>query len=531
MGEGKMIIYQTLPRLWGNVGSGNITGGSLAENGSGRFSSFDKASLDYLREDLGVTHVWYTGIIRHATTESFEGCPASNPMIVKGKAGSPYAIVDYYDVNPYLADNPSDRMGEFESLIRRTHEAGMKVIIDFVPNHVSRDYGKAGVSLTPPDGVLGSLDDTSVHWSPDNDFYYYPGEGLRLPVSPMSVDARMPYHEYPAKASGNRFSPAPGINDWYETIRLNHCDFHTKTWDRMLDIVLFWRGKGVDGFRCDMLEMVPWEFMKWLIASVKERFPETTFIGEVYEKDKYRLYIDEVGFDYLYDKSGLYDTFVSIIKGHGTARGITWNWQSLGDLQPRMLNFLENHDEVRFASRFLAGDPRCAGAFLCASLLFNTSPFMIYSGEELGECGEDTEGFSGFDGRTTIFDWWSPATLRTLYQRLHSGDKLPADLESVLDIFKEALAMARKPLIAKGLTYDLCYCNQGSTGFDPDRHFTFARALDGEGLIVVCNLSGEDADIVLKVPAEAVAYMGLNKTEAFEVNVSVKAFGYSVLPV
>lgn len=528
--SGKMIIYQMLPRLWGNMRCDQVHSGTLEENGCGKFHKIDDESLTYLK-GLEVTHVWYTGIIRHATTESFEGCPASNPMIVKGKAGSPYAIVDYFDVNPYLAENPADRMDEFESLVNRTHSHGIKVIIDFIPNHVSRDYGKVGMVREPDEGTLGAGDDSTVHWRPENDFFYYPGQELSLPVRPPSDASFGSYHEYPAKASGNTFSPSPGVNDWYETIRLNYCYFHTKTWDKMLEIALYWCGKGVDAFRCDMVEMVPWQFMKWLISSVKEKYPDVLFIAEVYQKDLYRHYVEDVGFDYIYDKSGLYDILRAIVEGHGSTRSITSNWQSLADLQPRMLNFLENHDEQRFASRFFAGSAGKAGAPLCVSLMFNTAPFMIYSGEELGETGEDEEGFSGLDGRTSIFDWWSPDSMAGIYEFIHTWKpSFGIDREAQI-LFIESLELARRPVVAAGTTFDLCYCNMDSPGFDPDRHFVFARSLHGKALLFACNFSGEDADILVKVPQEAIAYMGLKKTEAFEMNVSVKAYGYSVLPV
>ena len=234
----KRIIYQVLPRLWGN----------------GKFSSIDTGSFQYWK-GLGAHYVWYTGLIRHASASSGE-------KVVKGEAGSPYAITDYYDVNPYMADFPERRMEEFEDLVRRTHAAGLKCIIDFVPNHVAREYK----------GTLGANDNKSVHWAPENDFFYYPGEALQLPLNPKG------YQEMPAKASGNCFTAAPGINDWWETVKINYCDFHTPTWDKMLDIVRFWAAKGVDGFRCDMVELVPPQFMQWLIQRIKAEFPEVIFV-------------------------------------------------------------------------------------------------------------------------------------------------------------------------------------------------------------------------------------------------------------
>ena len=514
-----MTIYQILPRLWGNS----------RDESCGRLSKVDDATLSYLRDDLGVSHVWYTGMIRHATTYSCPGCLPSPSAVVKGAAGSPYAITDYYDINPYLADNLNERMSEFEALLKRTHSAGLKVLIDFVPNHVSRDYGKVGLVGVPDGycrfGVLGSGDDPSMHWKPENDFFYYPGQQLILPVA---ADG---YYENPAKASGNCFSPFPGKDDWYETIRLNYCDFHTPTWDRMLDIVRFWCSKGVDGFRCDMVEMVPWQFMKWLIARVKEEYPEVVFIAEVYKKEMYRHYIETVGFDYLYDKSGLYDTLRAVTRGETPARALTWNWQMLGDLQPRMLNFLENHDEQRFASDFFARDAGHTPAPLCVSMMLNTSPFMIYFGEEIGERGMDSEGFSGLDGRTTIFDWWSVDSIRRLYDHIHGVESLSQSELDILSVFKEAASLSSSTAVSHGKTFDLCYCNQGSWEFNPERHFAFLRGCGDDVLLFACNFSGSDTDIRIFIPEEALRYMDMKKTEAFFVNASVKGFGYTVLPV
>ena len=521
---GKIIVYQLLPRLWGNLKESPVPGGGLDLNGCGKFRAVDDRTLCWLRDELKVTHVWFTGVIRHATTEAFEGCQASDPSVVKGLAGSPYAITDYYDVNSYLADNPADRMSEFERLLKRTHDSGLKAVIDFVPNHVSRDYGKVGLVRKTSGEVLGATDDVTFHWAPENDFFYYPGQPLTLPGGGR-------YYENPAKASGNCFSPAPGVNDWYETIRLNYCDFHTGTWDKMLQIVRYWCSKGVDGFRCDMVEMVPWQFMKWLIGKIKEEFPKVIFIAEVYQKDLYRLYTEEVGFDYLYDKSGLYDTLNSIVKGGGTAKGITWNWQSLGDLQPKMLNFIENHDEVRFASDFFGKDPMRAASSLCVGLLLNDSAYMIYSSQEVGERGMEAEGFSGLDGRTTIFDWWSVGSLRRLYKHIHEGSGLTESEQTTLGLYKEILALATDPSLAGGKTYDLCYRNLGSPGFDPDRCFAFLRGgADGVSLFV-CDFSGIDRQVTIVIPTEAFEYMGINKKETLEVSVSVKGYGYSVLPV
>lgn len=451
-----MIIYQMLPRLWGN----------------GRMSGVDSQTFGYLKT-LGITHVWYTGIIRHSTAQPF----------VKGDPGSPYAISDYYDVNPYLADSESQRMSEFEDLVKRSHDAGLKVIIDFVPNHVGRDYGRERCRTDIP--YLGDGDDTSCHWTASNDFYYYPGEPFRMP-------APGEFREMPAKATGNCFTPAPSADDWYDTVRLNYCDFHTPTWDKMADILMFWASKGVDGFRCDMVELVPPQFFTWAIARMRESHPGIIFIAEVYNRDTYARYINEVGFDYLYHKSGFYDTIRSIMAQKAPAHQLSGDWQRLGDLQPHMLSFLENHDEQRFASPSFGRDAANTAAPLYMSAAFNDAPFMIYFGEEVGEAAGDTA-----DGRTSIFNMVHVTALERLYSYIHCGTGLKDAEMHTLDLFREAMAFAS----GTGDTYDLGYCNSGT--FDRNRHFAFLRRRGDGTYMVFLNFSPDAARADVHIPVHA----------------------------
>lgn len=529
----KPIIYQMLPRLWGNDKVRPKKNGTLSDNGTGKISDIDAKTLEYIKW-LGCSHIWLTGMIRHSTQSSEEGCMASHPQFVKGKAGSPYAICDYYDINPYLADNPEDRIDEFKDLIKRVHEAGLKVIIDFVPNHVARDYGK----ISPAEGhpMLGREDDKSVHWKEENDFIYYPGCELQLPTA--CPKGMKPYHEMPAMATGNNcYSAEPGINDWFETVKINYCDFRTPTWDKMLDIVKYWASMGVDGFRCDMVELVPAEFMKWLIAEVKNEYPSVIFIAEVYKKELYNEYVRNVGFDFLYDKSGLYDTLRTIVEKNvddngmpvelwQSTMGITRSWQFLGDLQPYMLNFLENHDEQRFGSDFFGKDAKNTFAPLYTSLFLNTAPFMIYFGEEVGEKGMDEEGFSGRDGRTTIFDWWSIGSVRRLRKVIESGDYKSLDVKTLVKAgmkreeaevfvkFAEATRLASSDTaVTKGTTYDLCYCNLSSDGFDKNRHYAFLRDYEDHTILFACNFSNREAHIRLTIPEHAFEWMEIPVTD------------------
>ena len=522
----KSIIYQIFPRYWGDRAGKQKKGGTLDENGCGKFSNIDRESLDYFKS-LGVTHLWLTGIVRHATGESTGGCTASSPDWVKGRAGSPYAITDYYDVNPYLADKPERRMEEFKELLKRVHNAGLKVIIDFVPNHVARDYTSFTALHPAPTGMpsLGSDDDKSVHWREENDFFYYPGTELKLPIKSQT------YKELPALASGNAYTAEPAVNDWYDTVKINYCDTHTGTWDKMLDIVRFWAGMGVDGFRCDMVELVPADFFTWLIREIHKQYPEIVFIAEVYQKELYSKYIREVGFDLLYDKSGLYDTIRAIVQKNTddsgvpveawqSTRKITWNWQSLGDLQPYMLNFLENHDEQRFASDFFGKDAGNVFAALYASLYFNRASFMIYSGQEVGERGMYQEGFSGKDGRSTIFDWYTSDKVRKLWRYIH-GDMKALDRKDValLERYRSALTQATgNRAVISGSTYDLCYCNLSSDGFCVDRHFAFLRDCGDDTVLVACNFSNVDAEMELSIPEHAFQWLELNETETLNHN-------------
>lgn len=481
----KMIIYQVFPRWFGNTKTKLIRNGSLAENGVGKFSDFTPLALSKIKE-LGTTHIWYTGVIEHATKTDYTAyhIQKDHTAVVKGKAGSPYAIKDYYDIDPDLADHVENRMEEFEALVARTHEAGMKVIIDFVPNHVARQYhSDAQYNFIEE---LGQNDNTSKAFDPNNNFYYIPGQPLTLPFT--DDDDGLQYSEFPAKATGNdRFDAFPTYNDWYETVKLNygvdylngrskHFNPIPNTWYKMLDILRFWAGKKIDGFRCDMAEMVPVEFWEWAIPLVKKDYP-VIFIAEVYNPALYRSYIFTGHFDYLYDKVGLYDTLRAVICGQAPASNIPACWQSLEGIQSHMLNFLENHDEQRLASDFFAKDPAAGISGLLVSALMNTNPFMIYAGQELGERGMDEEGFSGLDGRTTIFDYWSVSTLRNWKNGgKFDGGKLTDLQKQLRQQYITILNIAQnEPAITQGDFFDLMYANEKNRFFNNRNQYAFLR--------------------------------------------------------
>ena len=512
--KNKMVIYQVFPRWFGNLRPSPVMNGSLAENGVGKFSAFTPLALSKIKE-LGVTHVWYTGVIEHATKTDYTmfGIRKDHSAVVKGKAGSPYAIKDYYDIDPDLADNIQNRMSEFEDLVKRTHEAGMKVIIDFVPNHVARQYFSDAREPFVED--LGQTDNVSKAFDVNNNFYYLPGQTLTLRFDPQREED-FAYSEFPAKVTGNNhFDAYPSQNDWYETVKLNYgvdymhggaCHFNTipNTWEKMLEILLFWADKGVDGFRCDMAEMVPVEFWNWVIPQVK-KVRDVIFIAEVYNPDEYRNYIYTGHFDYLYDKVGLYDTVRAVMCGQAPASNISHCWQSLEGIQKNMLNFLENHDEQRVASDFFAGDARPGIPGMIVSAAMNTNPVMIYSGQELGERGMDAEGFSGRDGRTTIFDYWSVESLRNWNNNgLFDGAKLTPAERSLREMYAKLLNVVRsEPVIVEGAFYDLMDANSGNPYFNPNRQYAFLRKWKNEVLLVVVNFDRADQCVWVNIPVEA----------------------------
>lgn len=520
----KMVIYQVFPRWFGNLKSSPVKNGSIAENGVGKFSAFTATALAKIKE-LGTTHMWYTGVIEHATNTDYtmHQIRKDHAAVVKGNAGSPYAIKDYYDVDPDLADCTSERMKEFEALVARTHRAGLKVIIDFVPNHVARQY-YSDVRMSYVED-LGQRDNTSKAFDSNNNFYYIPGNPLLLHFGAQEEDFE--YSEFPAKVTGNdRFDACPDKNDWYETVKLNygvdylngrscHFDPIPDTWQKMLDILLFWAGKGVDGFRCDMAEMVPVEFWNWVIPGVKQAH-DVCFIAEVYNPAEYRNYIQNGHFDYLYDKVGLYDTVRAVMCNQAPASNISACWKSLGGIQQNMLNFLENHDEQRIASAFFAGDPRPGIPGMIISATMNVNPVMIYSGQELGEPGMDDEGYSGRDGRTTIFDYWSITNLRHwINDGTFDGGRLTPDQRNLRDTYGKILNVAKtEPVITEGAFYDLMYANQGNPYFNPHRQYVFVRKHQNEVLLVVVNFDKAEQTVRIKTPVEVFDTLGFEDNKA-----------------
>lgn len=507
----KPIIYQLLPRLFGNQNTTRKQNGTIKDNGCGKFNDITSHALRQIKA-MGITHVWYTGIIEHATKTDYSrfGITPCNPHVVKGNAGSPYAIRDYYDVDPDLAVDVSNRIGEFEELVDRTHKEGLRVIVDFVPNHVAREYA----SDQKPVGVedLGASDNKSVFFQRDNNFYYIVNQQFKPSV--YLGEGSDEYVEFPAKATGNDcFNAFPSECDWYETIKLNYgIDYSNgtssffpipSTWWKMLDILKFWTKKGVDGFRCDMAHMVPIEFWQWVIPQIKSINNGIIFIAEIYNVDLYRRFIYEGNFDYLYDKVTLYDTLRNITCANVSAAAITNCWQTIEGIQDHMLNFLENHDEQRVASSQFALDPLKALPAAVVSATISRCPFMIYFGQELGEKADDSEGFSGRDGRTTIFDYWSvPTVSRWYYGGKCNSAKLDDNEKQLREFYARLLTLCNsEKAISQGDFFDLMYVNYQN--LNPHRQYVYLRHYRNETLLVAVNFDFHDTEINISIPQHA----------------------------
>lgn len=520
----RLIIYQAFPRIFTNTNDSCVPNGTYEQNGSGKLNDITPRLLKSLKE-LGINCIWLTGIIEMATKTSFENgkIPADNPNVVKGEAGSPYAIKDYYDIAPSLAVNVTQRMQEFESLIQRIHKSGLKLIIDFVPNHTARHYH----SDVAPSGIedFGTSDDISKFFDASNNYYYITNQQF-APSFDISSQGSEPYVEFPAKATGNDcFTAFCGVNDWYETVKLNygfdpgdwttHFNPIPDTWLKMLNILRFWASKGVDGFRCDMVFMVPREFWHWAIPQVKKDYKDIIFIGEIYDIELYKPFLEYCGFDYLYDKVNLYDTLKGIERDNLSAAQLSSCWQRIDGMGNSMLNFLENHDEVRFASREFAEDPAKVVPYLVTSSMISKGPFMIYYGQELGEMAIDNEGFAGDNNRSTIFDYWSYDTLRRWYNdgkctqtRLTSHEKWLRKLYSrVLNLCNEAEALR------EGDFFDLMYVNLKNNCFNPHRQFAFIRYTKEQALLILVNFDEKPCSVGVIIPDLAFHMAGIDEGE------------------
>ncbi len=544
MAKKKLVVYQVFTRLFGNTNTTNKPWGTIEENGVGKFNDFTEKALKEIK-DLGVSHIWYTGVPHHAVIHDYSEYGISNddPDVVKGRAGSPYAVKDYYNVNPDLAVNVENRLEEFEALINRTHQIGMKVIIDIVPNHVARNYK----SISKPEDVndFGANDDTAIVYDKNNNFYYNPDDVFKVPewkngYSPLGDERHKledgMFPEQPAKWTGNgsRLSQ-PNMNDWYETVKVNYGispegkkdfeplpkgyenkDYEThfefwkdktvpNSWTKFRDIALYWLDKGVDGFRYDMAEMVPVEFWSFMNSSVKMKNPDAFLLAEVYNPSLYRDYIKKGKMDYLYDKVQLYDTIKNVMQGHGKTDHIPSILEDLKDIEHHMLHFLENHDEQRISSPDFAGNSERGKPAMVVSAASTSAPIMIYFGQEVGEDGSENAGF-GAPTRTSIFDYVGvPAHQRWMNNKQFDGGQLSSEEKSLRDFYKRLLNFTLNSDAMVGEYQSIHKYNREYTKNYNDKVLSFVRWSTNEKLIIISNFDSDDnLEFDLKLPKDII---------------------------
>lgn len=542
-GLGKPVVYQVFTRLFGNTNTNNRPWGTIADNGVGKFSDFTDTALSQINQ-LGVTHIWYTGVLHHALVNDYTeiGVSHDDPDVVKGRAGSPYAIKDYYTVSPDLADDPAQRLSEFEALIERTHRHGMRVIIDIVPNHVARHYQ----SVAKPAGVedFGAGDDQTLTYAKNNNFYYIPDQAFKVP---KSINGYQPlgganhpladghFTEYPAKWTGNGSRQAqPDANDWYETVKVNfgvrpdggydfsrlpknysqfsyqqHAQFWQgkkvpDTWIKFRQVVEYWLAKGVDGFRYDMAEMVPVEFWSYLNSRIKLINPDAFLLAEVYDPNLYRDYLHLGKMDYLYDKVGFYDTLKAVIQGTADTSALLPIITDSLDIDPHMLHFMENHDEQRISSVAFAGSPERGKPGMVVSTLIRRSPTMVYFGQEVGEAAVEDLGF-GDPTRTSIFDYGGvPAHQRWMNDGAFDGGQLTSQEKQLREFYQRLLTFSATQPALTGNYQPIHAENLSLGGGYTERQLAFVRWRDQQRVLVVSNFADHAVTFSLQIPANII---------------------------
>ncbi len=551
--EMKINVYQVFTRLFGNTSTNNIPWGTLEENGVGKFNDFTDEGLEAIK-DLGITHIWYTGVLHHAMVTDYNayGIPGDDPDVVKGRAGSPYSVKDYYNVNPDLAMDPAKRMEEFQALIERTHQHGLKVVIDIVPNHVARVYH----SVSNPEGVedFGASDDRSREYLKDNNFYYIPGQPFRVPQwkdgykvlggeDHPGIDDY--FREDPARWTGNGSrNPQPHMNDWYEAVKINfgvdpegNHDFDAlpagyenesyqshytfwqdkqvpDSWLKYRNIALYWLEKGVDGFRYDMAEMVPVEFWSYMNSAIKMAKPDAFLLAEIYQPHIYRDYISRGKMDYLYDKVQLYDSLKAIMQGHGSTDAIVHIQNELSDIEHHMLHFLENHDEQRIASPGFAGDARKGMPAMVVSSTISSSPTMLYFGQHVGEPGAEEAGF-GDPTRTSIYDYMGvPHHQHWMNEGKFDGEALSDEEYELNEFYTTLLNFTKNSKALMGEYKEIHSFNRENTQWYNDRVFSFVRWKGEDRLIIISNFDANDSfGFELQLPGEVIQAWDLQKGE------------------
>jgi glycosidase len=525
----KPVIYQLVVRYFGNTKTVNQTDGTIGTNGCGKFADISDIALQALKA-FGATHIWLTGCLRQATLTGYPevGLPPDDPDVVKGRAGSLYAVRDYFDVSPDYARNPASRLDEFEALVGRIHDAGLKVVLDLVSNHVARGYH----SVVKPDLDFGIGDDTSRFFARDNHFFYLvepPGQRLSLSrpsywnPAGINFDGAFAPEDgspgHPPRATGNNVtSPSPGAGDWYETVKLNygynfadqtgHYDPRPRTWDAVDQILAYWQEKGVDGFRCDFAHYVPPEAWSYLISCARQRHAGAFFVAEAYpyagsgDPVTNLQQLVDAGFDAVYHYPA-YNLLKQIYQGQAGPDDYDHEMAFPPVAREHLVHYLENHDERRVASPIVRdsgpggsgfGSPEAGYQLAPLQFLSGQGPVLLLNGQETGEPGAGAEGFNLEDGRTTFFDYWAmPEFVKWVNDGRYDGGALSAAQLALRNFYAGLLGLCQDPSVNGDGYWGLKYFNRPERFPDcPNDLYSFARFQNGSGrlLAVVANFRG-----------------------------------------
>ena len=290
------VIYEIFPRAFSERGDFNgVT-----------------ARLDELKS-LGVTILWLMPI--HPIGQEKK----------KGTIGSPYAVRDYYAVNPDYGTKE-----DFKRLVSEAHRRGLKVIIDIVANHTAWD----SVLMKQPDF-------------------------------------------YTRDASGKIIPPVP---DWADVADLNFNNPRLR--DYIIEMLKYWLKEfDLDGFRCDVAGFIPTDFWERARTELEKVKPDIIMLAEWHEPD---LLVKAFDVDYGWP---MHSTLTEVLMGMKPALSLKQTWEEEKRKFPRgslHMRFSDNHDERRAIARF--GE---RAALAASALVFTLDGVpMLYNGMEVGDTAE-----------------------------------------------------------------------------------------------------------------------------------------------
>lgn len=326
----------------------------------------------------------------------------------KGEHGSPYAIKDYYEVSPHIGTKE-----DFRNLVEAAHEHDMKIILDLVLNHTS------------PDSVLAEK---------HPDWFIQDEEG----------------------------NPRAENEDWWDVVDLDW--ENKKVWEYCAEMMEYWvKDLDIDGYRCDVADLMPDDFWKMSIARLEKIKPDVLMLAE---STSPRQHLN--GFDITYNES-LYDTAVSVCNGGLPATALQHACLAAKygypENAPRLL-FVENHDKPRAMTAF--GGPE---RVKLASVLTATLPGipLLYTGTEVGA---DPDRDKTFFVKSPVDFSKDKHGMRAFYTMLLALKETRPELK-----YGDLILLDAEP---------------------KDKVFAFERRKDNHRSLIIMNFSEEETEVRLK---------------------------------